>query len=167
MALTPSGSPAWVRTNDHTAYGGDVNKANYQSQGSVNPRTDLTAENICRLAADLAAIARTAPLARLAYTCNDAAPAAPTITSSGSMWAQDPTPTRNGNGDVTFTWAASYTDPYGVSGNVNIIGAKATLVGTTASEIPVELVDAHTVRVRAFDTAGAAISDAKVALVIY
>lgn len=167
MAITPTGLPAWVRSNNHTHYGGHLNKTNYQSQDAVNPRTDVTAQNLCRMAADLEAVQRTADLASLTFQCVDGgSPAAPTILDSDSMWDALPTPTRNGNGDVTFQWANSYTDPYGQSGAVTIAHAIPTLHGATAGQCTVELVDARTVRVRAFDAAGAALSNAKVSLEI-
>jgi hypothetical protein len=175
MSIVPTGNPAWVRSNGHTAYGGNVNKVNYQSVGTVNPRTDLSAENLCRIAADLAAVARVSPFAVMTFTCDDTTPAAPTINTYYAMAGSSPTPTRNGNGDVTFQWAGSYADDYGVVANANIIAATATVVtsGANTYVATVELLDANangvfeSVRVRVVDQAVAAVSNAKVCLTIW
>ena len=174
MSITPTGNPAWVRSNGHTAYGGDINKTNFQSIGTINPRTDLSAENICRIAADLAAVARTAPFAVMTYTCNDTVPAAPTIASYFAMAGSAPTATRNGDGDVSFTWANSYADDYGVSGNAHIVAATATGYSPLFLSITtVELLDSNAdgifnrVRVRAFDELGAALLDPKITLCVW
>lgn len=172
MSIVPTGNPAWVRSNGHVAYGGNVNKVNYQSVGTINPRTDLSAENLCRIAADLAAVARVSPFSVMTYTCNDAAPAAPTISSYYAMVGTSPTAVRNGNGDVTFSWSDSYLDDYGVSGNANIIGAIATPHATSAVTwfASAELIDSDadgvfdSIRVRVLDQAGAAVSNVKVTL---
>jgi len=174
MSVTPTGSPAWVRSNGHTAYGGNINKVNYQSVGTINPRTDLSAENLCRIAADLAAVARVSPFAVMTFTCDDTTPAPPTITSYYAMAGNPPTPTRNGNGDVTFAWEGSYVDDYGVAGVANIIGATATVQsGAVVRVATVQLLDANangvfeSVRVRVFDNAAAAVSNPKVTLTIW
>jgi hypothetical protein len=175
MAIVPTGAPAWVRSSDHTTYGGDQNKTNWHTQGATNPRTDVAAEAFCRLADDLAACMRTAPFCTLTMTCDDATPANPSVTvvnqmtgvrvtsyAGGSPPAGFPTCIRNGNGDVTITWATSYTDDYGVAGNVHIVHHEITAHGSVAL-IPVGvLTDTNVdglneaVRVRIFTTAGAA-----------
>jgi hypothetical protein len=174
MSIVPTGNPAWARSNGHTAYGGNVNKVNYQSVGTINPRTDLSAENICRMAADLAAVARVSPFAVITFTCNDTAPAAPTVDHYYAMAGNTPTGTRNGTGDVTFDWENSYTDDYGVSANANIIAATVTVHSSAgiAYYACVQLLSSggtiyDQVRVRAFDFAGAALSDAKMTLSIW
>lgn len=130
MAITPTGSPSWVRNSDYTTYGGNVNKANYQGQGKVNARTDVDAEEFARMTADLAAIMRTASMCVLTFTCRDTAVLDPLVTEasmqpSGAVTvsysgdappAGFPTVERIGDGHVRVTFDASYTDPYGVSG---------------------------------------------------
>lgn len=174
MAVTPTGNPAWVRSNDHTAYGGHVNKANYQSVGTVNPRTDLSAENLARMAADLAAVARTAPWAVLTYTTNDTSPAAPTIDDYETMAGNEPTGARVGDGEVTITWDASYSDPYSQSADIHIIGATATVHGSGDYSTKITLSDPDAngknerVAVAVTDsTSGAAVTDIKVTVVLY
>jgi len=174
MSITPTGNPAWVRSNGHTAYGGNVNKTNYQSVGTINPRTDLSAENLCRIAADLAAVARVSPFAVVTFTCDDTTPAAPTVSNYYAMAGAAPIATRNGNGDVTFAWSGTYNDDYGVAGRANIIGATATVQSGAAVRIATaQLLDANadgifeSVRVRVFDNAAAAVSNPKVTLSVW
>jgi len=130
MTTTPAGSPPWVRTTAIVDYGGDANKKDYLDIGIINPKTDVSAAQLQRLANDVAAISRTTNAVTIGWTCNDTAPAVPTVTMvkgmawnyTGAGYAGDTPPTgypsaaRNGNGDVTFTFASSYTDSYGVSG---------------------------------------------------
>src|SRR5574342_207944 len=129
MAIVPTGAPLWTRQTDHTQYGGHLQKQNYLSQGVVNSITDVGAEDFCRMCSDLAAVARTSPMWIITYLCNDGSPAAPTIEivrgatgvrlvsyAGGSPPTGFPSAARNGNGDVTFTFSATYADEYGVSG---------------------------------------------------
>ena len=172
MSITPTGYPVWVRANGHTAYGGHINKTNYQSVGTINPRTDLSAENLCRIAADLAAVARTAPFSVVAFQCNDTVPAAPTVSKYFAMAGTAPTGTRNGNGDVSFVWPESFADDYGIVANANIVAAVATpqqtMAGMLFASVQISDADAdginETVRVRVVDSTGAAVSDAVVSL---
>ena len=68
MTVTPSGDPPWARTSDYTTYGGHAEKANYQSLGAINPKTDITAEQWSRLVEDLAACVNVAVFATLNIT---------------------------------------------------------------------------------------------------
>lgn len=176
MSVTPSGLPAWTRTADHTQYGGDTNKTNYMSQGVIDARTDVGAEQLARLAEDTAACVRTASFAVITYTCNDSSPAAPSISEAKLMTGVNdagyegdaapagfPSAARNGNGDVTFTFSASYSDAYSVSAALSIVNALATVHGSTAAKATAEI-SGSTVRVRATDSAGSALSDAVVTL---
>ena len=174
MSIVPTGNPAWARSNGHTAYGGNVNKVNYQSVGTINPRTDLSAENICRMAADLAAVARTAPFAVITFTCNDAVPAAPTISSYYAMAGSSPTGSRNGDGNVTFDWENSYTDDYGISATANIVAATVTVhtAPGIAAYACVQLLSSggtisDQVKALAFDSFGVALPDAKMTLSVW
>ena len=175
MSITPTGYPVWVRANGHTAYGGHINKTNYQSVGTVNPRTDLSAENLCRIAADLAAVARTAPFSVCTFQCSDAVPAAPTLSTYYAMAGNQPTATRNGNGDVSFLWQDSYADDYGVIANANIVAAVGMVLtpAATPGYVTTEISDADadgvndTVRVRVFDENGMAVSNAVVSLITW
>lgn len=120
MSITPSGRPAWDRTNDHTAYGGHLNKKNFLAQDAVDPRTDVTAQNICRMAEDLACAAKMAPFAKVYVQANDASPADPTVLAYRAMAAASmPTVARVSDGVFTLTWADSYDDAYGVSADVD------------------------------------------------
>jgi hypothetical protein len=57
--------PFFTRTASAESYGGGTNKRDYGVPGPVNPLTDVTAEQLRRLAADLAGVARMVPFARL------------------------------------------------------------------------------------------------------
>ncbi len=166
MAITPRGDPAWVKSSDYTTYGGNQNKTNYQAQGAVDGRTDVDAADFARISDDLASMHRTADFASFTVTCNDSSPAAPTITNYDAMAGSAPTGARNGNGDVTLTFSASYTDAYGVSGLLNISGAKFGLQGTTAGTVTYVLSDPDAnglnerIQLLAKDSSGTPISDA-------
>jgi hypothetical protein len=138
MPIVPAGLPAWTRTAHHTTYGGDVNKRNYMSQGAIDPLTDVTAEQLVRIAADLAAAVRTAPFAVLTLTLDDVTPGPPTVESCLLMTGAQTTPyvgnapptgfpavTRIGAGHARITFAASYLDPYAVEGDFDIRQHKA------------------------------------------
>lgn len=176
---TPTGLPAWSRTADHTVYGGHLDKQNYLSQGVINARTDVGAEEFVRLCEDVAVCARTAPFAVITYTCNDSSPAAPTIHSvymmtgvrtadyaGGSPPTGFPSATRNGNGNVTFSFASSYTDAYGVSSALTIRHAEAGGHGTSAIMGGVSI-GATSVQVVALNDVNAAVSNAKMTLVVF
>lgn len=175
----PSGAPAWTRQANHVDYGGDANKSNYASQGVVDPLTDVGAQALCAIARDLTADTRTADFAKVTYNHNDTAPAAPSIqfvhmmtgvrvtTYLGSSAPTGfPSAARNGNGDVTFTFAASYLDEYGVSGAFGIQHAIANVHGATACFATCDIITATTVRVRVFLHDGTASLDKKVTLVV-
>lgn len=177
--MTPNGTPAWTRQTSHTDYGGNANKANYASQGVVDPLTDVGAEAICAIARDLTADTRTAEFAVITFLCNDASPAAPTIESvymmtgvrttsyaGGSPPTGFPSAARNGNGDVTFTFASSYTDDYGVSGSYTPRHPDAKVHGSTACFATAEIASATTVRVRVFLHDGTASLDKRVTLTV-
>lgn len=178
--MTPSGSPAWTRTATHANYGGDVNKRNLLSVGVVDAQTDVGAEELARLAADLAAVTSTAPFMVITYLNNDGTPAAPTVEvvygmtgTTLTQYAGDappsgfPSAARNGNGDVTFTFASSYADDYAVSGAFAPKHAVANALGTAARIVTTELPSSTTVRVRVFNDAGAAVQDSRVSLVVW
>lgn len=170
---TPTGEPLWLRTNDHETYGGHLSKVNFMSQGAIDPTTDVTAEQFARLTEDVAQLGRVAEFSVLTATCSDSSPSAPTINAIEQLAGSSPTPSRNGNGDVTFVWADSYTDAYSVSGSVHIMHAEATLHGATGGTAPCVVDDSDAdglndrVRVRCFDSAGSAISNAKFTLTIW
>lgn len=162
MAITPSGNPIWIRQNDHTSYGGRTDKKNYQSRGAVNGRTDVTAENICRIASDMAAIGRTAPFCSFTATLDDSGPAAPTISDYLAMVGDAPASARVSDGVATFDWGTSYSDDYSVAGDFHIVGALVSLQGSSAGSVVYEIQDinaddlAERLKVYVFDAAGAA-----------
>jgi hypothetical protein len=177
MPTIPAGSPAWLRTAAIAQYGGDANKRNYLSQGVVDAQTDLGAEEHARMVADMAALSRVASMANVTYLNNDSSSAAPTIETVYMMtgvriiaYAGSAAPTgfpsavRNGPGDVTFTFASSYSDDYGVSGAFALNWATGGGHGTAFCNVTTEVLSATTVRVRCFSHDGTALSNARVTL---
>lgn len=180
MTITPNGSPPWVRTVSHVDYGGDTEKANYLSQGVIDALTDVGAEAFCRMVADLEALVRTAPFAVITYTCDDSTPAAPTIDTvymmtginvAGYAGASPPSgfpaAARQGNGDVEFTFAATYADAYGVTGAFAPLFAVANVQTSSGAQFATAGISGSTVRVRAFTDTGAAVSNPSVTLVVW
>jgi hypothetical protein len=183
MPVVPTGDPAWVRTSSLETYGGHAEKRNHLGQGSIDALTDVSAEEFSRLTADLAAIMRTAPFGSYWFVCNDTSPAAPTIVAVNSMIGIRTTPyegdaappgfpsaVRNGTGDVTFTWDASYTDPYGVAGVFGVANpyGNATAVNGNISKLKFGYTPGGlTLQVQAFDTSNVALADALVSFSVY
>jgi hypothetical protein len=129
MAITPSGTPAWTRAATHEDYGGNVDKQNYLSRGVIDALTDVGAEELCRMAADLEACVRTSPFCVMSVRCNDGTCAAPTFSSvlmqtgvratsyeGDAAPAGFPSGARDSDGIITVVFSASYADPYGVTG---------------------------------------------------
>lgn len=161
---TPAGYPIWSRASDPSYYGGRSDKRNYQDMPGINPRTDVDVEQFLRLCADIAALAKTAPFASLHIVTNDTTTAAPTVHGcrmltgvySGAPYAGDAPPTgfptvayvSDGVFDVTF--AATYTDPYGVAGTSAVEFALASS-GTASATVAAAVTSATTVRVTITD----------------
>lgn len=179
MTITPTGNPAWTRSVSHEDYGGSVNKQNYQSIGVVNARTDVGAEGFSRQVSDQAAAVRTAEMGVFTYLNNDTGTDPPTIEAAllmtgiaANSYEGDAPPTgfpsaaRNGDGDVTFTFAASHTDEYGVAAAWAPTQCTVSCYGSTFADATYEI-SGQTVRVRVFDAAGAAETDRRVTLVVW
>jgi hypothetical protein len=173
MPVTPAGDPLWAHTSDHTTYGGDLEKQNYQSQGAINGKTDVDAENFARFVADLEAVGRTAPFASVTYTQDDTGTNDPTVTEYDSQAGSAPTGVRNSDGRTTWSWDASYADPYSKSADVHIAHAMANVHGTTAATATVVPLDPdvngknEAVMVRCFDAAGNPVKDKTVTLKVW
>ena len=181
MALIiPQGDPPWVRSSDLTTYGGDPLKHNHLGVGVIDALTDIGAEEFSRMVGDVAAIMRTAPFLTLTYTCSDTSPAAPTINIAAGMMGYRntayagatpppgfPSAARNGNGDVTFTFASSYNDSYGKAGAFVLQHPRGCLVNLTAGSVGCQIVTPTTLRVKAVDAAGAAMSNAVVCVTVH
>lgn len=178
--IVPSGSAPWLRSNDLSHYGGDINKENYLSRDAIDALTDVSASQFSRLASDVAALQRVMPFATITLLCSDSAPAPPTIefitmqtgiASTSYIGNAPPTgfpiATRNGNGDVSITFASSYSDPYSVSGAFSISSILPCLISSSSGEAVAELVSSTVVRLRAFTSAGSAISNARMSLTVW
>jgi hypothetical protein len=175
----PTGNPAWTRSVSHEDYGGSVDKQNYQSLGVVNARTDVGAEGFSRQVSDQAAAVRTAEFAVITYLNNDTGTDPPTIEScllmtgiASASYEGDSPPTgfpsaeRNGDGDVTFTFAASYDDEYGVTAEFTPTQCQVSCGGSAFADATY-VISGQTVRVRVFDAAGAAETDVRVTLTVW
>lgn len=180
MPIVPAGSPLWLRTVDFSHYGGNAEKSNYLSRGAIDALTDVDADQFARLTADAAAIARVAPFCTLTLTCSDTSPAAPSITYvhmatgvrlvsyvGSSAPTGFPSAARNGNGDVTVTFASTYADAYNVSGAFSVSHAKVSMIHTAVARAVAQVVTSTTVRLRAFDAADAALSNATMTLSVW
>ena len=180
MSITPTGGPVWEGSSGHADYGGHANKRNHLSLGVIDPETDVSGEQLARMAADLAAVARVAPFAVLDITCNDSSPAAPTINTcylntgvratsyeGDAAPAGFPTASRVASGRFTLHFSTSYSDDYGVSANFAIGGRTGSHADETGGTVTV-IKDSDTVAtVRAFNASGSADSDARVSVVIW
>lgn len=179
MVVIPTGSPAWLKANDFSSYGGSLTKKNFASRGAINPKTDVGAEAFSRITADLAAIARTAPFAVILVTCDDGTPGPPTINYAAMMtgvrsssYVGNAAPTgfpsaiRNGNGDITFTFASTYADPYGIIGAFALAQCKAQLCGAIAGMATATILTPTTLQVRGFVAAGTAQSFAQMLVTV-
>ncbi len=122
----------------------------------------LTAAQHARICADLVAASRTVPFASWSYTKSGA-----TVTVSnysgrnGTGPAFAPTPTVNGTGDVTWSWASNvYEDEREEIAVIAIRGAQTSSgsFGAPAQgSVSTTTVTARTIRITSFDLAGTAV----------
>lgn len=172
MSTVPTGAPPWVRTTSHTHYGGNVNKENYAGEGSVDAQTDFNAAELCRMAADLEAVARVAEFATITYTQDDTGTNDPTVDDYDAMAGTAPTAVRESDGVVLLTWDDDYPDSYSVDGDIHFAHVDTALEGAVAGSVTWELVDVGTtgknnaVRVYTWDAAGVAATDKTVTVTV-
>lgn len=118
-------------------------------------------EQHARLCADLVAVKRTAPLARLYVTQNSGSPFAAAVAvyrgQNGVGLGYAPTIAVGGAGDVTVTFPAYWTDEFGRQFPLKLRQAIPKASATAARFIN-HIISGRTIRVRSFDAAGAAIS---------
>ncbi len=87
-----------------------------------------TADQHARACADLVSLKRTSAFAIIHYSTSASGVTLLHYFSQPAIGvAYAPTSTFNGTGDVTWTWANAYEDPYGVSYPVQIRAAKVTV----------------------------------------
>lgn len=178
MSTVPAGLPAWSRTADHTVYGGNLNKINYQSRGVINARTDVGADQFVRMVEDLAAVTRVAPFCRLTYTADDSTPAAPTVSTCALMtgvatssYLGSAPPTgfpalaRSSTGVTTITFASSYTDAYGIAQSFTPTQIEASLASSTLGAAT-WAISGNVVTIYANNASGA-VSNAKVTVSVW
>lgn len=181
--MTASGNPAWERNAGITDYGGHLSKANYLAQGVVNPKTDVGAPAIMRMADHLKALANVSPFAVINYTQDDTGTNDPVVNSCYLMPDADsdgypdggtpptgfPTLSRNGDGDVTVTFDSSYNDSYGTAGTFNVKAAQGFCNDSSSSiVVDADLISTVAVRVRCYvSNTGVASQDSQVTLVVW
>jgi len=145
MTTLPAGLPAWSRTASIESYGGHADKINFMGQGAIDARTDVTAAQINRLAADMSAIVRVLPLAVIIVQNDDTGVNDPTVLGA---WLQSgvsaagyagasppsgfPTATRISDGSVAIQFPVPLTDDFGVEQKVHIRAAEASVSGDVA-----------------------------------
>ncbi len=132
------------------------------------PTEGWAANQHARVASDLAALKRTLPLGRFRVE-----PSGPSVvfgwTRSGNAPMLMPTGGRNGAGDVTWTFPASYADEYEVAVPTSIYHAFATVYSSSGSWFTpgCEVVAPNKVRVRTWAAPGGALTDVQVFLTVW
>ena len=137
---TSYGTPPWNRTMALGDYGGDLNKRNYGGRGVVDPRTDIDAGQINRMAADLCALSRTAAFSVVtvdgATTPNvtHAVVGAVETVSAGYVGSSPPdgfpTVTRVATGHFKLVWETTYADASGATADFTPIVAVPSIAGS-------------------------------------
>jgi hypothetical protein len=180
MSVIPTGHPYFTRAAGHANYGGHVDKRNHLSQGVIDPETDVSAQQLARLATDLASIARVAPFAYMVVQCNDTSPAAPTVVLanmgtgiSSAGYEGDappsgfPTLARVSDGRFTITFDSTYTDDYGVSGSFIVQPGMGNVISAAESSITIIRTSATVLNYYLWDGAGAALDDGRCCFTVY
>ena len=95
----------------------------------------VSAAQFARLSADLAAIRRTRPLARITYTQGTSATILTYRGVNGCGLAHAPAISTGGTGQNTITFDASYPDPRERAQAINVQAARATVYGGTPHKV--------------------------------
>lgn len=180
MTVIPTGHPLWTRAAGHANYGGHTEKRNHLSQGVVDPETDVSAQQLARLATDLASVARVAPFAYMVVQCNDGSPAAPTVTlanlangvsSAGyegnAAPSGFPTLARVSDGRFSITFSSSYADDYGVSGAFAVWPGTGSVISSAEASVTFIRNNATTVNVYLWNASNAALADGLCCFTLY
>lgn len=163
--MPTSGSPPWLRTVVFTDYGGHANKRNYGGRGVVDPRTDIDAGQVQRMASDLASITRVMPFASLRILPNGTgvptvyyAKVGPVLTSGSYTGdappAGMPTVTRSNTGVFIVDFPATYTDESGATAAFGPIMAAASIASSTGIGTASAYISAGNVYVYTYDVSG-------------
>lgn len=178
--MIPTGLPIWTRAAGFSYYGGHVNKQNHLSQGAIDPETDVTAAELQRLSADLAAVARTVPFGYFVVQCNDTSPAAPTVVlasmatgvrttsyEGASPPSGFPSLARTANGRFTITFASSYADEFNVAASFVVQAGTGNNLSSGGGVVALNRISDVQLEVRAYDSATSVDSDALVCFTVY
>lgn len=141
---TPNGLPAWTRSADHTYYGGHLEKDNYNGEPIVNPKTDVGAGAIKRMATDLAAVARMSDFAKIKFesvgaggfitvtTCQMMTGAISASYNGAGPPAGFPAVKQMASGVYRITIGTAYEDDYSVSAIFEPVFSSATCLSVGA-----------------------------------
>lgn len=174
MTITPAGYPPWRRLNTPATYGATANKKNYGGIGAINGQTDIDVTEYVAMGRDVAAAQNTAPWATLRVKLNDSTTSNPTLLEYSDM-AGGVGPVsivRNADNDFTITWTAEPADPFGVTAPINILGARASVNGSTPGVCTDERLDTNVdgnyeaVRIYAHDLGVATLTDPEISIVV-
>ncbi len=120
-------------------------------------------EQHARLCADLVAVKRTAPLAKMRISQLAGSPFTAAVETyhgqNGAGLGYAPSIVTNGAGDITLTFPVYWTDEYDIQHPVKLRQAVITGAETTC-RFHAYVIAGQTIRIRSFDAAGAAISSA-------
>lgn len=178
--VTPSGNPAWARSNDYTSYGGHAQLKNYNGLPIVNPQTDVGAEHLARISADIAAVSMMGDFAHVKLTMASGSNA-PTVTActlmtgiyTGTGYSGTSPPTGFprvlgiSNGVCAIKFTGIYTDPYSISSTFRPTFPRASLAESSvgaAYKTPSWTSGTDTVMVRVQTSSGSAVTGKTVAV---
>lgn len=114
-------------------------------------------EQHARLCTDLVSIRRVLPLARVLVTHAGTAAVTQYWGQNGAGLLYAPFIVTNGTGDVSLTFPAYWEDDYGSQYPIKLRQA-IVMSSDTAARFPVYQITGQTIRVRTFDSTGAAVS---------
>lgn len=144
--MTVAGSPSWTRSATAATYGGHSELEDFAAQGAVDPKTDISAAEYKRICADVAAIQRTAALARIRLVCRDTPSALPptvkeVAVQSGLRLQQYtgnappsgfPTITRYANGAILVVLPATLADDFGITAAPEVHSVQGSIIASAA-----------------------------------
>lgn len=169
--ITPDGLPAFTRTATPSLYGAVPGLHDLGGVGAVNAKTDITAAEYARLAADTASAVRSAPLLWMTLQIATSPSNSVTVLQCQPMWdiasgsypggtppsGSYPTVTFDGS-LIALTFGSLETlvdgvlylraaDEYGVQGDFHITSAVASVANSGGSQPSIEIVSGVSVAI--------------------